>query len=89
MMAKMNWNDAAEDLLQQMLAQTPRLVRESTETAIREIAERAAEEDGKSRVGVETVIQAWIANTPEAVRPELPRQMERLGLDPAEYGHLL
>src|ERR1035438_9102571 len=30
--AKMNWNDAAEDLLQQILAQTPRPVREAAET---------------------------------------------------------
>jgi hypothetical protein len=48
-----------------------------------------AEDEGKSRVGVETVIAAWVAMTPEAVRSDLPRQMERLGLDPAEYGHLL
>jgi hypothetical protein len=40
-------------------------------------------------VGVETVIAAWVASTPEAVRSDLPRQMERFGLDPAEYAHLL
>jgi hypothetical protein len=85
----MNWNDAAEDMLQQIAGQTPRPVREATETAIRETAERMAEEDGKSRVGVETVIAAWVANTPEAIRPDLPRQMERFGLDPSEYRHLL
>jgi hypothetical protein len=85
----MNWNDAAEDLLQQILAQTPRPVRESAEAQIRERAEGLAEEDGKSRVGVETVIAAWVAGTPESVRPDLPRQMERFGLDPAEYAHLL
>jgi hypothetical protein len=85
----MNWNDAAEDLLHQILAQTPRPVREAAEAQLRECAEGLAEEDGKSRVGVETVIAAWVAGTPEAVRPDLPRQMERFGLDPAEYGHLL
>ena len=85
----MNWNDAAEDLLQQVLAQTPRPVREAAEAQLRETAERLAEEDGKNRVGVETVITAWIANTPETIRPDLPRQMERFGLDPAEYAHLL
>jgi hypothetical protein len=87
--AKMNWNDAAEDLLQQILAQTPRPVREAAEAQLRGSAERLAEDDGKSRVGVETVIAAWVANTPEAVRSDLPRQMERFGLDPAEYAHLL
>lgn len=85
----MNWNDAAEDLMQQILAQTPRPVREAAEAQLREAAENLAEEDGKSRVGVETVIAAWVANTPEAIRPDLPRQMERFGLDPAEYEHLL
>jgi len=85
----MNWNDAAEDLLQQVLAQTPRPVREAAEAQLREEAERLAQEDGKNRVGVETVIAAWVVNTPEAIRPDLPRQMERFGLDPAEYEHLL
>jgi hypothetical protein len=85
----MNWNDAAEDLLNQVLAQTPRPVRDATEAQLRGAAEALAEEDGKSRVGVETVIVAWVKNTPEAVRADLPRQMERFGLDPDEYRHLL
>jgi len=85
----MNWNDAAEDLLQQILMQTPRPAREAAEARFRESAERLAGDDGSSRVGVETVIAAWIANTPDAVRSDLPRQMERFGLDPAEYAHLL
>jgi hypothetical protein len=87
--AEVNWNDAAEDFLNQVLAQTPRPVREETETQIRGTAEAMAEEDGKQRVGVETVIAAWVRNTPEALRTELPRQMERFGLDPDEYRHLL
>lgn len=85
----MNWNDAAEDLLNQVLAQTPRPVRDATETQLRQTAEALAEEDGKNRVGVETVIAAWVRNTPETLRPDLPRQMERFGLDPEEYRHLL
>lgn len=85
----MNWNDAAEDFLNQVLAQTPRPEREDVETRLRSTAEGMAEEDGKQRVGVETVISAWVRNTPEALRPELPRQMERFGLDPDEYRHLL
>ena len=85
----MNWNDAAEDFLNQVLAQTPRPVREQTEADLRRLAEARAEEDGKNRVGVETMIAAWVRSTPEAVRPDLPRQMERLGLDPSEYEHLL
>jgi hypothetical protein len=48
-----------------------------------------AEADGKNRVGVETVIAAWVRLTPETLRPDLPRQMERFGLDPDEYRHLL
>jgi len=87
--AGVNWNDAAEDFLNQVLVQTPRPVREETESQIRRTAEALAEEDGKQRVGVETVIAAWVRNTPEALRPELPRQMERFGLDPDEYRHLL
>ena len=85
----MNWNDAAEDLLAQILAQTPRPVREDAEAQLRGTAEQLAEDEGRSRVGVETVIAAWVAGTPEAIRPDLPRQMERFGLDPAEYAHLL
>ena len=87
--AEMNWNDAAEDLLQQIVAQTPRPVREAAEAQLLETAERLAEEDGKNRVGEETVVAAWVASTPETIRPDLPRQMERFGLDPAEYAHLL
>ena len=85
----MNWNDAAEDLLQQIVAQTPRPVREAAESQLHDTAERLAEEDGKNRVGVETVIAAWVANTPETIRPDLARQMEQFGLDPSEYAHLL
>ena len=85
----MNWNDAAEDFLNQVLAQTPRPVREQTEAQLRGAAEAMAEDEGKNRVGVETVIAAWVSSTPEALRADLPRQMERFGLDPAEYAHLL
>jgi hypothetical protein len=85
----MNWNDAAEDLLNQVLAQTPRPVRDATESELRGTAEAIAEEEGKGRVGVETVIAAWVRMTPESLRADLPRQFERFGLDPGEYGHLL
>jgi hypothetical protein len=85
----MNWNDAAEDFLNQVLAQTPRPARESTEAQLRGVAEAMAEEDGKNRVGVETVIAAWVRGTPETLRPDLPRQMEHFGLDPEEYEDLL
>ena len=85
----MNWNDAAEDFLNLVLAQTPRPIREDTESRLRSVSEALAEEDGKNRVGVETVIAAWVRETPEALRPDLPRQMERFGLDPDEYSHLL
>ena len=84
----MNWNDAAEDFLNQVLAQTPRPVREETGARLRTAAEALAEDDGKQRVGVETVIAAWVRATPEALREDLPRQMERFGLDPEEYRHL-
>src|SRR4051812_8757026 len=89
MMERMNWNDAAEDFLNQVLAQTPRPVRDATEAELRGSAEAMAEADGKNRVGVETVIAAWVRNTPETLRADLPRQMERFGLDPDEYKHLL
>jgi len=85
----MNWNDAAEDFLNQVLSQTPRPVREDTEAQLRGTAEAMAEEDGKNRVGVETVIAAWVHHTPETLRADLPRQMERFGLDADEYRHLL
>jgi hypothetical protein len=88
MMNPMNWNDAAEDFLNQVLAQTPRPVREATESDLRQTAEALAQDEGKNRVGVETVIQAWVRRTPEALRSDLPRQMERFGLDPNEYRHL-
>ena len=89
MMERMNWNDAAEDFLNQVLSQTPRPVRDATEAQLRQTAEAMAQDDGKNRVGVETVIAAWVQSTPEAIRPDLPRQMERFGLDPDEYRHLL
>jgi hypothetical protein len=80
-----NWNDAAEELLNQILSQTPRPVREATERELRAAAEGLAEEGGKQRVNVQTLIAAWVRTTPEALRPDLPRQMERFGLDPEEY----
>ena len=86
---RMNWNDAAEDFLNQVLANTPYPVREATESQLRGVAEALAESEDKRRVGVETVIAAWVRSTPEALRPDLPRQMERFGLDPDEYRHLL
>jgi hypothetical protein len=85
----MNWNDAAEDLLNQVLAQTPRPVRDATEAELRGAAEGLAADDGKNRVGVETVIVAWVQHTPATLRSDLPRLMEKFGLDPDEYRHLL
>ena len=85
----MTWNDAAEDFLKAVLAQTPRPVRDATESDLRSRAEAMAEDESKNRVGVETVIAAWVQATPEALRSELPSQMERFGLDPDEYRHLL
>src|SRR5215471_9878963 len=73
----MNWNDAAEDFLNQVLQQTPRPVRDETESQLRGLSEAMAEDDGKNRVGVETVIAAWVRSTPETLRSDLPRQMER------------
>lgn len=87
--ATVNWNDAAEDFLNQLLAQTPRPVRDATEQQLRATAEALAEEEGKQRVNVELLIAAWVRNTPETMRADLPRQMERFGLDPGEYRHLL
>lgn len=85
----MDWNDAAEDFLNQILSQTPRPLREATESELRSTAHAIAEDEGKQRVNVEIVIAAWIRNTPEALRPDLPRQMERFGLDPEDYRALL
>jgi short-subunit dehydrogenase len=80
-----DWNEAAEEFLNQILSQTPRPVREATERELRAAAEALAEEDGKQRVNVQTVVAAWVRTTPEALRADLPRQMERFGLDPEEY----
>ncbi len=84
----MNWNDAAEDLLNGILARTPRPVRDRTEESLRSTAEGLAEEEGKNRVGVQTVVEAWVRITPETLRAELPRELEQFGLDPAEYEYL-
>ena len=89
MVFDMNWNDAAEDFLNQVLQQTPRPVRDETERQLRGLAEGMAEDEGKNRVGVETVIAVWVKSTPETLKGDLPRQMERFGLDPEEYRELL
>ena len=81
----MDWNEAAEDLLHQILMTTPLPVRQQIDREVRQVAESLAESDGLARVGTNTVVQAWVESTPEALRGELPRQMERLGLDPEEY----
>ncbi|HUQ91934.1 MAG TPA: hypothetical protein VM120_09645 [Bryobacteraceae bacterium] len=85
----MTWNDAAEDLVQSILSRTPRPVRDQTEATLKALAESIAEDQGLSRVGVQTVVAAWVQSTPDTVRPDLPRQMEQLGLDAADYEHLL
>lgn len=82
----MDWNEASEELLDQILKTTPLPVREQIAGQVRQKAEAMAEEEGKSRVGTNTVVRAWIESTPEALRSEMPRQMERLGLDPYEFG---
>jgi hypothetical protein len=78
-------NEAAEDLLRQILMTTPLPVRRQIGQQVRGIAGELAEGAGSSRVGTATVDQAWILSTPEALRPDLPTQMERLGLVPAEF----
>jgi hypothetical protein len=85
----MDWNDAAEDLLHQILMTTPLPVREQINRQVRQVAESLAAEEGKQRINTNIVVEAWIRSTPEALRSELPRQMERLGLDPYEYSALL
>lgn len=85
----MNWNDAAEDLLQSILARTPRPTRDQSEQELRSTAELLAEEEGLNRIGVNTVVAAWIRCTPSTIRPDLPRQMEQFGLDASEFEHLL
>ncbi len=81
----MDWNEAAEDLLHQILMTTPLPVREQITSQIRQIAESIADSEGKQRIGVNTVVEAWIQATPAALRGELGRQMEKLGLDPDEF----
>jgi hypothetical protein len=88
-MMAMDWNDASEDLYQQILLSTPLPVRQQIEPSFRAEAEALADSEGKSRVNTNTVVEAWIRVTPEALRGEIPRQMERMGLDPHEYSHLL
>lgn len=64
-------------------------MRDATEAELRGVAESMAEGEGMQRVGVETVIAAWVRLTPETLRADLPRQMERFGLDPQDYRDLL
>ena len=85
----MNWNDAADDLLREILQRTPRPTRDEAEAQIRQSAESYAEDNGLNRVGVQSVIAAYILVTPETLRSELPRQLDALGLDESDYGHLL
>ncbi|MBS1830712.1 MAG: PCP reductase family protein [Acidobacteria bacterium] len=84
----MNWNDAAEDLFQSILSGTPRPIRDQTAENLRSTAEGLAEEEGKNRVGVQTVVEAWVKITPETLRSDIPRQMELFGLDASEYEYL-
>ncbi len=85
----MDWNDASEDLLQQILLSTPLPVRQQMERGFREEAEALAEAAGLARVNTNIVVEAWVRVTPEALRGELSRQMERMGLDPYEFQHLM
>jgi len=64
-------------------------MREASEANLRQVAEIRAEDEGLNRVGVQTVIAAYIAITPEALRPELPHRLDSLGLDASDYEHLL
>jgi hypothetical protein len=84
----MNWNDAAEDLLLQVLGRTPRPTRDQAERDIRQTAEQIAGEQGSSRVGVNTVVEAWVRSTPEPLRDLIPQTMSDIGLDPHDYDYL-
>jgi hypothetical protein len=86
---KMDWNEAAEQLLDQILMTTPLPVRQQIESQVRQLAEAEAEKEGRNRISTQQLVEAWIQSTPDALRGELPRQMERLGLDPDEFSHLL
>ena len=85
----MDWNEAAEQLLEQILMTTPLPVRQQIEAQVRQVAEAEAEKEGRNRISTKQLIEAWIESTPAALRSEMPRQMERLGLDPEEFAHLL
>ncbi|HBY62850.1 MAG TPA: hypothetical protein DEH78_23755 [Solibacterales bacterium] len=85
----MRWNDAAEDLVKNIAGCAPRAEREAVIERLTQAAERRAEEEGLNRVGVEVVIAAWVETTPAALRSDLARRMESLGLDSAAYAHLL
>ena len=84
----MNWNDAAEDLLGNILSQMPLPMRGAAQERIRSAAEQIAEEAGSSRVGVETVVEAWVKTTEEPMRSDIPRLMDKFGLDPSDYERL-
>ncbi|MCS7023364.1 MAG: PCP reductase family protein [Bryobacteraceae bacterium] len=81
----MDWNEAAEELLEAILSRTPRPVREQTGDVLRETAEALAQEEGRSRVGTESVIAAWVKSTPAPLRSDLSRQLEQLGFSPEDY----
>ena len=85
----LHWNQAAEDLLHQILQRTPRPVRDQTEANLLSAAAAWAEDNGLNRIGIQAVIAAYIQITPEALRSELPHQFEALGLDESDYRHLL
>ena len=66
----MNWNDAAEDFLNQVLAQTPRPVREQTDAQLRATAESMAEGKWRVRLGA-AIFSVILARGCRAKNPAL------------------
>ena len=90
MVSPMNWNDAAEDFLNQVLAQTPLSGARGDRSAVARAWRKAwPRTRARQRVGVETVIMAWVQTDAGSATARPAALMEKFGLDPDEYRHLL
>jgi hypothetical protein len=86
----MNWNnDAAGRSVESGAGANAVPVRGGHRNAIAARPACIAEADGKNRVGGGDGDSGVGAQHAEALRPDLPRLMEKFGLDSGEYRHLL
>jgi hypothetical protein len=81
----MEWDEAAEGVLETLCRMVPETIRELARSAAHDEAESIASERDAGSVSVDDVMRGWIRTTPPEQRDGLVAVIEDLGLEPERY----